>query len=134
MAPRADSITKIVEQLDAQLAELKPLIDEYERLEAARAVLLNGEPPQPRRSAPAGSPRRPAGTRRRARARRAPRGANREAILAYVADHPGASAAEISDATGIPRPTTHTTVSQLKRKGDLAPEGSGVTLPRRARR
>ena len=59
------------------------------------------------------------------KSRRAPRGANREAILSVVRERPGVSAAEVASITRIAKPTVHTTISQLKRKGILEPEGSG---------
>src|ERR1700754_5114016 len=39
MTPAADSIKEIVKQLDQELAKLRPMVEEYERLQAARAVL-----------------------------------------------------------------------------------------------
>jgi CRP-like cAMP-binding protein len=50
---------------------------------------------------------------------RAPRGANREAILAAVGERPGATAREIADATGIARATVASTVTRLVADGVL---------------
>ena len=48
-------------------------------------------------------------------------------------ERPGVSAAEVAEITRIAKPTVHTTISQLKRKGILEPEGSGgVKLARGA--
>jgi hypothetical protein len=118
---------KIIREIDARLAELRPLFREYEQLEEARRVLTQDEersaPATPRRSASPRANRRPA-----AAGRRAPRGANRTAILAYVERTPGARVAEIAEATGIPKPTVHSTVYGLKRNGVLIPEGDGVRV------
>lgn len=129
MTPSTTSVAAIVEGIDARLAELQPLVDEHNQLQAARAVLTeNGAA-----SAPAGSRRRvrpspsPRAARRTASGR-APRGANRAAILVFVAKNPGATVAQISEATGIAKPTLHTTVYGLKRRGELVPSGEGVAL------
>ena len=46
-------------------------------------------------------------------------------------ERPGVSAAEVAEITKIAKPTVHTTISQLKRKGILEPEGAnGVKLAR----
>jgi predicted HTH transcriptional regulator len=124
----ADLVGQIQRDIEKRLQELRPLIEEKERLEAVLAALTNGS------SAAVAAPRPRATTTRSAAARapyaagkgrRAPRGANREAILAVVRERPGVSAAEVAEITRIAKPTVHTTISQLKRKGILEPEGSG---------
>ncbi len=124
----ADLVGQIQRDIEKRLQELRPLLEEKERLEAVLAALTNG-PAAPASSAPRS---RPAASSAGARApyaggksRRAPRGANREAILGVVRERPGVSAAEVAAITRIAKPTVHTTISQLKRKGILEPEGSG---------
>lgn len=126
----ADLVGQIQRDIEKRLAELRPLIEEKEQLEAVLAALTNGvtggaAPPAPRAA-------RAATTRSASRApyaagkgKRAPRGANREAILSVVRERPGVSASEVAAITRIAKPTVHTTISQLKRKGILEPEGSG---------
>lgn len=127
MAPSPPDVVSIVADIDARLAELEPLIEEHAKLTAARAELTGDGPALAR---PAGRPAaRSARARRPAAGRWAPRGANRAAILAYVAEHSGATVAQIADATGIAKPTLHSTVSQLKRRGDLIAAGRGVKTP-----
>jgi len=131
----ADLVGQIQRDIEKRLQELRPLIEEKERLEAVLAALTNGSA-----AAPAAPRVRATPTRSAARApyaagkgRRAPRGANREAILTVVRERPGVSAAEVAEITRIAKPTVHTTISQLKRKGILEPEGSGgVKLARGA--
>jgi predicted HTH transcriptional regulator len=127
----AELVGQIQRDIEKRLRELRPLIEEKEQLEAVLAA-LNGE-----YSAPAGGRARtrtaaaPSGRAPYAggRSRRAPRGANREAILKLVGERPGISAAEVAEITNIAKPTVHTTISQLKRKGILEPEGAnGVKL------
>ena len=132
----ADLVGQIQRDIEKRLKELRPLIEEKEQLEAVLAALTNGSTAP----APAAPRVRATTTRSSGRApyaagkgRRAPRGANREAILSVVRERPGVSAAEVAEITKIAKPTVHTTISQLKRKGILEPEGSGgVKLARGA--
>jgi predicted HTH transcriptional regulator len=125
----ADLVGQIQRDIEKRLQELRPLIEEKERLEAVLAALKNGSAATtsaPRARATTTTPR--AGGRApyaAGKGRRAPRGANREAILTVVRERPGVSAAEVAEITRIAKPTVHTTISQLKRKGILEPEGSG---------
>jgi hypothetical protein len=132
----ADLVGQIQRDIESRLKELRPLLAEKEQLEAVLAALTsdaNGGASQPRARA-ARAAAAPVAAAERApyaggRRRRAPRGANREAILAVVRERPGVSAAEVADVTKIAKPTVHTTISQLKRKGILEPEGAnGVRL------
>jgi DNA-binding transcriptional ArsR family regulator len=124
----ADLVGQIQRDIEKRLQELRPLIEEKEQLEAVLAALKNGSgsasapAPRARAAAPRPSSRAPYAA---GRSRRAPRGANREAILNVVRERPGVSAAEVAAITRIAKPTVHTTISQLKRKGILEPEGSG---------
>lgn len=119
----ADLVGQIQRDIEKRLQELRPLIEEKERLEAVLAALTNGsEGTRTRARSSATTKRAPyAG----GKSRRAPRGANREAILKVVRERPGITASEVADITRIAKPTVHTTISQLKRKGILEPEGSG---------
>jgi hypothetical protein len=133
----ADLVGQIQRDIEKRLQELRPLIEEKEQLEAVLAALTNGStvaaPVAPRVRATTTT--RPAARAPYAggKSRRAPRGANRDAILTVVRERPGVSAAEVAEITRIAKPTVHTTISQLKRKGILEPEGSGgVKLARGA--
>jgi len=134
----ADLVGQIQRDIEKRLQELRPLIEEKERLEAVLAALTNGSsaaPSAPRvRATPTTTPRAAGRAPYAAgKGRRAPRGANRDAILSVVRERPGVSAAEVAEITKIAKPTVHTTISQLKRKGILEPEGSGgVKLARGA--
>jgi DNA-binding transcriptional ArsR family regulator len=131
----ADLVGQIQRDIEKRLQELRPLIEEKERLEAVLAALKNGSAAAPAPPRPRATTTRPASRAPYAagKGRRAPRGANREAILTVVRERPGVSAAEVAEITRIAKPTVHTTISQLKRKGILEPEGSGgVKLARGA--
>lgn len=131
----ADLVGQIQRDIEQRLKELAPLIEEKDQLEAVLSA-LTGERNGVAAAAPAASRARTNGNGAATRApyaggrrRRAPRGANREAILKIVERQPGVSASEVAEQTGIAKPTVHTTISQLKRKGILEPEGAnGVRL------
>ena len=151
-------LPRLKRDIDARIAELRPLVGEAERLEAARDALLaeaaaigrasrrrieggpraaNGFREELRNGAastPIASPRRATprnGADEEDANGHAPRGANQSAILAIVEERPGVSVAEIASVTKIPKPTVATTVSKLKREGVLADEAGGVKLASR---
>jgi sugar-specific transcriptional regulator TrmB len=96
--------------IERELAAYEPLMREREQIEAALS--------QP----PFAAERRPAATRGtspRKQTSRAPRGANREAILTVARERPGVSAAEISDVTKISRAVTYNTLAKLVEQGKL---------------
>ena len=113
----ADLVGQIQRDIEKRLQELRPLIEEKEQLEAVLAALTNGSGA----AAPAAPRVRATTTRASAgrapyaagKGRRAPRGANREAILSVVAERPGTTAAEISDVTKISRAVTYNTLAKL---------------------
>jgi DNA-binding transcriptional ArsR family regulator len=140
-------LPRLKRDIEARLKELQPIVEEAAHLEAARRALLD-ERAAERSAQPAPAARRqvaarPSAVAVRAAAQdpqapadaddgaRAPRGANRDAILALVEERPGVSVAEIASVTKIPKPTVATTVSKLKRDGVLADEAGGVKLASR---
>lgn len=114
------SADELLARIDERIEILKPLVEELNRLEAARVVLApDAAASKPRRAA---APRSPAGRRR------APRGANRAAILALARTSPGITVAQLAETTGIAKPTVHSTVYALTRAGELARDGDGVKV------
>lgn len=150
-------LPRLKREIEARLAELRPIVAEAERLAAAKDALLaeaaaveattrraarasqlgNGFRRELRNGAastPVGAaagPARTNGSHREDEDDRAPRGANQAAILAIVEERPGVSVAEIASVTKIAKPTVATTVSKLKRDGVLADEAGGVKLASR---
>src|SRR5215207_1799325 len=150
-------LPRLKREIETRLSELRPIVAEAERLEAAKDALLaeaaavQAAPPRrPRAALPSNGFRaelrngaastpvaRPAnGNGRHSNDEqgddeRAPRGANQTAILAVVDERPGVSVAEIASVTKIPKPTVATTVSKMKRDGVLADEAGGVKLASR---
>jgi len=146
MSPTVEEIRRTAE---ARLRELAPLLNEAAQLEALLAALDAPERPVPAAAshpaahAPAAVPQ-PA-TRltvqaapadadaRRGRDGRAPQGSNKRTILDIVAANPGIGAPEIAALTGMKRTVVASTISRLKRTGELEREGAGVRLARVAR-
>lgn len=124
LAPgRGLSLDELIGQIDTRLEALRPLVVEYQQLESARAVLVADYSTGSASPRAARSPARQA-----AQSRRAPRGANREAILRLARERPGISVSEIAEATRIGKPTIHSTVYALKRRGILDATSDGVKL------
>jgi hypothetical protein len=108
LAQAADLLSTIRSELDARLAELRPLLCEYERLLAAGAALgsdddgnagEHGAAPHPAAEATPRS-RRASRPRTRTRARR---GAAQHAILAAL-EHGAHTASELANVTALAAP------------------------------
>lgn len=124
--------------MTTRVNELRPLIQEHNRLEdALRALNETGDPATSRAAnnkSSGGKPRRtrqekkaPASTRKRA-----PRGANREAALSVLRERPGVSSAELAVASGVPRNTLQVLLTRLVKEGMVEkqelPSGRGYAL------
>jgi Winged helix-turn-helix DNA-binding len=109
-----------------RLREIEPLIDEAERLREVLAVIE-------RRSAAERNDQRSVRDRSVGRhtqsAPRAAKGANKQLILQLIGERPGITAAQIASSTGLKRTVVASTVSRLKRYGELRDyEQGGVCL------
>jgi predicted HTH transcriptional regulator len=105
-----------LKEVERELANVDPLLRERDRLRSALAT-----PPfaTTTAAATAAAPRVATKSARKSRPR-APRGANREAIVRVVGERPGVSAAEISDVTKISRAVTYNTLAKLVEQGKIA--------------
>jgi hypothetical protein len=109
---------------------------ESERLTEALAALdsLGAAPPAKRQAAPNRAtkrkprPRRP-NSGRRSSSIRAPRGANRAAVLGVLAEHAGVSVTELSTAADVARPVLYALLKTLEERGEVVKEElpAGVT-------
>jgi predicted HTH transcriptional regulator len=111
------SIANIREEAERRLEELAPLVAEAERLRSVIAV-IDAE-------AAGGDGVRGAST---------PAGtsyvrADKDLILAIIAENPGITAAEIARRNGMKRTVVATTIARMKRQGKLVPDGPGARLP-----
>lgn len=101
----ADLLDSIQRDLRKRLDELRPLVREYERLQAAAQALGDrsaNTPPRAARSPreAASQTRRPA-KRKAAAGTRTSRAANREKVVALIGEWPGVTKTELKDATGL---------------------------------
>jgi DNA-binding transcriptional ArsR family regulator len=112
---------------ERRLKELEPYLEEAEQLRRVIELLDAPAPPATLRSRPASL--KPAVAPASVDARRAPQGANKRRILALVMEHPGITAAEISRSTGLKRTVVASTMSRLKRTGELEQYGKGARVP-----
>lgn len=123
--------TEVEEIIEARLRDLeerlRPLAEleqDRERLQRALAAL---RAPGSTQAAPAPSrattraTAKPKG-RTPARGKRATRGSNLQAILEYVGSHPGATAGDLAQVTGISRGVVYSAVSRLTAAGRLRRE------------
>jgi CRP-like cAMP-binding protein len=120
-------------EIDARLKELRPLVDEYQRLEAAAAA-LGGVPASAGRAAAAPPPKRrqqrraasaapAAGTRRRGRPRGS--GTRSKQALELVRTRPGITIPEIAEAMGIQQNYLYRVLPSLQKDGLVRKEGRG---------
>jgi DNA-binding transcriptional ArsR family regulator len=109
-------LERVLREIRERKQAARAAVEESARLERA-LVALGRDPGQPATEA-AATPSRRARRSSRRRKRAAP-GANRDAILALVHERPGATAGEISQATGIPRSTVSPTLARLVEGGAI---------------
>ena len=111
-------------EIDARLKELRPLVDEYNRLEKAASALagVTGGSTR-RRSASSSNGRRRSGTRRRGR----PRGSGKRALQAQelVSARPGITITELADAMGIQANYLYRVMPGLQKDGKVNKRGKG---------
>jgi hypothetical protein len=134
-------------EINARLAELRPLIDEYTRLEAAAAALdgvgggsvstpaapsaapVRRGPGRPKGSTSApkakpGKPGRPAGSGRRA-GRRKGSGTRAAQALSIVQEQPGVTIPELAARMGIKQNYLYRVLPGLEQEGKVAKQGRG---------
>ena len=123
----ADFLEEKRKEIQARLSELKPLVDEYTRLEAAERALagVNGKPAA-RASAPAPAARRRSrgsGGGRRGR----PKGSGTRALqaLELVRSRPGVTIPELAEAMGIKQNYLYRVMPTLAEEGQVVKSGRG---------
>jgi hypothetical protein len=130
-------------EISERLAELKPLIDEYQRLEAAAAALDGVSRPSAAATTPSApaaprrrGPGRPRGSRTRASSAAtttAPRRAGRRKgsgtrsaqALSFVAGQPGITIPELAAKMGIKQNYLYRVLPALEQEGKVSKEGRG---------
>jgi CRP-like cAMP-binding protein len=127
----ADFLDEKKREIDARLKELRPLVDEFHRLEAASAALdgvggAAGSAPPARRgrrraATPSAAPA--AGPRRRGRPRGS--GTRSKQALELVRTRPGISIPEIAEAMGIQQNYLYRVLPALQKDGLVRKDGRG---------
>ena len=127
----ADFLDEKKREIDARLKELRPLVDEFHRLEAASAALdgvggAAGSPAPARRgrrraATPSAAPA--AGPRRRGRPRGS--GTRSKQALELVRTRPGISIPEIAEAMGIQQNYLYRVLPALQKDGLVRKDGRG---------
>ena len=109
-------------EIDARLKELRPLVDEYNRLEKAAAALAGVTGGGTRRRAAASS-----NGRRRSGRRGRPRGSGKRALQAQelVSARPGITIPELADAMGIQANYLYRVMPGLQKDGKVRKQGKG---------
>lgn len=115
-------------EIDARLKELKPLVEEYHRLEAASRALSGVESngsSGATRTRRASAPRKPSGggTGRRGR----PKGSGNRAnqALELIRSRPGITIPEMAEAMGIQQNYLYRVVPGLQKDGKVTKSGKG---------
>jgi predicted HTH transcriptional regulator len=116
----ADLLTQQKEEIDKRLDELRPLHEEYLKLERAKVALdeLDGK-----RRGPGRPPGSTTGTRRRRRRRG---GTRAEQAVELVRQNPGISVADLADQLGIRQKNyLYRVMSNLQNEGVVEKQGRG---------
>jgi Winged helix-turn-helix DNA-binding len=127
----ADFLDQKRREIAARLEELKPLVDEYQRLEAAAAA-LDGVPAStpataaPRRAAARSMPAARRGAKRAGRRGR-PKGSGTRGAeaLALVKENPGITVPEIAEKMGIKQNYLYRVLPALAADGLVVKDGRG---------
>ena len=122
----ADLVDDIRKQIDARLAELRPLVQEAANLAAALSALAGADGQSSGTASRRRTRKRP--TNPRARGAR-PRGQSREQIIEYVRAHPGSTAGDVATALGRKRNSVSTQLTELAKAGALAKADRGYVAP-----
>ena len=124
----ADFLDEKRREIDSRLKELRPLVDEYNRLEKAAAALAgvggtsNGSSSTaPRRRRGSASPAR----KGRGRGRPRGSGARSKQALELVRARPGITIAELADAMGIKANYLYRVLPSLASDGQVKRRGKG---------
>jgi hypothetical protein len=126
----ADFLTEKRQEIDNRLKELRPLYEEYLKLEKAQEALAGME--QPRRRGPGRPPgskstgARPASGNGRRRRRRRSGGTRGDQALEVVRQNPGISVSELGDKLGIKQKNyLYRVMANLQEDGAVRKEGRG---------
>jgi hypothetical protein len=124
----ADFLTEKRQEIDTRLKELRPLYDEYLKLEKAKAALDGVDAPRRGPGRPRGSASgpRPAPSNGRRRRRRRSGGTRADQALEAVRQNPGITVSELGDRLGIAQKNyLYRVMANLQEDGAVRKEGKG---------
>jgi len=119
-----DFLAEKMREIDGRLKELRPLVDEYHRLEAAAAALSGVPAAGARKPRRASTPKRAStGTGKRGR----PKGSGQRSrqALELVRAKPGITIPELAEAMGIKQNYLYRVMPELQKDGLVRKEGKG---------
>ncbi|MEA2457550.1 MAG: hypothetical protein QOC95_522 [Thermoleophilaceae bacterium] len=121
----ADFLTEKRQEIDNRLKELRPLHEEYLKLEKAQQALSGVD--QPRRRGPGRPPGSGSGSSGSTRRRRRRSGGTRsDEALAVVRQNPGITVSELGDKLGIAQKNyLYRVMANLQEDGAVRKEGKG---------
>jgi predicted HTH transcriptional regulator len=119
---RTSKLEEIRRTAEHRLREIEPLLEEAGRLRDVISAIDQQQPAGTAQGQNGNGAHRASPTRK---------GANKRTILELVARRPGITAAEISEETEIKRTVVASTVSRLKRNGELEEQDQGVRIASR---
>jgi hypothetical protein len=103
-------IDRRLQEIEEALAGRGALLEERDRLQAARDALTGDGSPAPSADRARGTP----GPRRRAA-----RGENKRRLLAAIGERPGASVGELAQVSKVAQPTAYTALRQMLEAGEV---------------
>jgi hypothetical protein len=122
----ADFLSEKRQEIDNRLKELRPLYEEYLKLEKAQEALAGMDQPARRRGRPPGSTNRPATGNGRRRRRRRSGGTRADQALEAVRQNPGISVTELGDKLGVTQKNyLYRVMANLQEDGAVRKEGRG---------
>jgi hypothetical protein len=128
----ADFLDEKRKEIDARLRELRPLVEEFNRLEKAAAALAGVGQTQAtatrrRSNGAAGAGRSRSRSRARARGRGRPRGSGNRAkqALELVRARPGITISELADSMGIKANYLYRVMPTLQKEGQVKKRDKG---------
>ena len=119
----ADFLEEKKREIDARLKELRPLVDEFHRLEAAAAALSGVGAQAAPRTARKPRATRSSGTGRRGRPKGT--GTRSKEALALVRKQPGITIPELAEAMGIKQNYLYRVLPSLAQDGLVTKQGRG---------
>jgi CRP-like cAMP-binding protein len=119
----ADFLDEKRKEMRARLQELKPLVDEYHRLEAAVQALEGVASPSPTRASRRGRSTAARATGRRGRPRGS--GTRSKQALELVRSNPGITIPELAGKMGIKQNYLYRVLPALQKDGMVRKEGRG---------